>query len=100
MSNSKTLKILSFSFIYIISILYFTYASYISLSSLTAQIYLNEVSLITASKTSFNLFLIYTYEYLIYSLLMLINYLFYKHKCIKTLFIINSIILIIIKKSI
>ena len=94
--KNDILKTLFISLIFIIPLIFFTYSGYTSISAFAAGIISGTNSLDEIAKTTYNLFLSFTYEYLIYTIFMLINYLLYKKKHLKTLFIINTIFLIII----
>ncbi len=96
MKKEKILKIIFIVILAIVPILFFTYAGYTSIMALAAEISTNKNSLIIATRNAFNLFISYTEEYLVYTLLMFLNYILYKKKCSKTLLIINSIFLIIL----
>ena len=95
LNKKRVLTLISFITLYVISILYFTYAGYISISALTASIY-TENNLINASHSAFALFLSFTYEYLVFSVIMVLNYFLYKKRHKLPLLIINIIIFLIL----
>ncbi len=89
------IKTLILGILFLVPLIYFIYSAYVSISSLAASLYNNELIEI-AAKQSFNLFLMFSYEYFIYIILLILNYILYHQKCFKLLIIINSIILIFI----
>lgn len=89
--KNNIIKIIILSIIFIIPIIYFIYSAYISISSLAASI-INDMPIIDATKITFNLFLTFAWEYFIYLILLLVNYILYKKKHFKILLIINIIL--------
>ena len=81
MKKEKILKIIFIVILAIIPILFFTYAGYTSIMSLASEVSASTNPLIIATRNAFNLFISYTEEYLIYTLLMFLNYILYKKKC-------------------
>ncbi len=97
MNKDKIFKIIIITIILIVPIIYYWYAGYISIASYTAHIYdktINDSLLIEASKQSLELFTIFTKEYIIYLILLLLNYILYKKNLNKPLLIINGLIII------
>ena len=95
LNKKRFLPLFSYLFLYTTTIIYFIYASYISIASLTASFYI-DTDLLTSSNSSFSLFLSFTYEYLIYSIIMALNYYLYKKHHKLPLLIINSLIFLIL----
>lgn len=93
--KNNIVKIIVLSIIFIIPIIYFIYSAYISISSLAVSI-ISDMPVIDATKITFNLFLTFAWEYFIYLILLLVNYILYKKNHFKILLIINGILLGII----
>ena len=93
--KNNILKIIYLSIIFIVPIVYFIYAGYVSISSLTAEV-INNNDIIMASHNAYKYFLISTIEFFIYYVLLIIlNYILYLKKCFKSLLIINTIFFLI-----
>ena len=93
--KNNILKIIYLSIIFIVPIVYFMYAGYVSISSLTAEV-INNNDIIIASHNAYKYFLISTIEFFIYYVLLIIlNYILYLKKCFKSLLIINTIFFLI-----
>ena len=89
------------SSIFIIPLLFFLWASYISISSIGANLNVildltNEetTKIITILNNTWNVFKIMTYEYIIYCFLLILNYIFYKKKYKLLLLVFNAFVLI------
>ena len=92
--KNSIIKMLIIGIIFIIPILYFWYAGYITIAAYTAHIWIFEdVDLIETSQIMLNLFSHLVFEYFIYLILMLINYILYKKKLSSILLAINTFIL-------
>ena len=90
------------SSIFIVPLLFFLWASYISISSIGANLNVildltNEetTKIITILNNAWNVFKIMTYEYIIYCFFLILNYIFYKKKYKILLLVFNTIILIV-----
>lgn len=96
-SKDNIIKIILIAIILIVPIAFFWYAGYISIAAFAARLYnLNIVDnqLIEIAQLTLGVFTAFTKEYIIYLILLILNYIFYKKKMKKTLLIINSLILI------
>lgn len=89
--KNNIIKIILLSIIFIIPIIYFIYSADITIRSLATSI-INDMPIIDATKITINLFLTFAWEYLIYLILLLVNYILYKKKHFKILLIINIIL--------
>ena len=89
-------KTLFLGIIFVIPMLFFMYGAYISISFLAASSEIGNLTILDSAKEAFSLFLSYTYEYFIYIIIMIINYVLYKKKCVKSLFIINGLLVVIL----
>ncbi len=90
------------SSVFIVPLLFFLWAGYISISSVGAN--LNVILNLTKEETTeiismlnntWNVFKIMAYEYIIYCFLLILNYIFYKKKYKLLLLVFNLIVLII-----
>lgn len=89
-------KLIIFSFITIIPILFFYYSGLIVISSFIGLIQSNEnIHLVSEAKSIIELYNSYIIEYLIYILIMFVNYILYKKKFFIPLLIVNGIMLIL-----
>ena len=93
--KKRVLTLISLIFLYIVTILYFIYSAYISIASLTANVYVGE-ELLNSSRSAVSLFLSFTYEYLVFRVIMVLNYFLYKKRHKLPLLIINIIIFVIL----
>lgn len=96
-NKDNIIKMSLIAIILIVPIFFFWYAGYISIAAFTAHLYsLNIIDdqLIEISNSTLYVFTAFTKEYIIYLILLIINYILYKKKHIKPLLIINSLILI------
>lgn len=96
-SKDNIIKIILIAIILIVPIFFFWYAGYISIAAFTARLYsLNIVDdqLIEISQLTLGVLTAFTKEYIVYLILLILNYIFYKKKMKKILLIINSLILI------
>ena len=90
------------SSVFIIPLLFFLWVGYISLSSVGANLSVildltNEEAnkIISIINNTWHVFIIMTYEYIIYCFLLILNYIFYKKKYKILLLVLNIIILIV-----
>lgn len=87
--------VLMFS-VLIVPIIFFWYAGYISIAAFAARLFTEpNIDISNAARLTLNIYNNLTIEYIIYLLIMLINFILYKKKFKKTLYIISSIITII-----
>lgn len=93
MKKTLIIKILLLTLILIIPIVYFTYVNYIIISSYTASNIAGIASIEDNALKAFNLMGIYNLEYILYCLLIILNYFLYQKKCLKSLLITNITIL-------
>ena len=90
------------SSVIIVPLLFFLWVGYISISSVGANLNMilnlsNEetTKIISLLNNTWHVFKIMSYEYIIYSFLLILNYIFYKKKHKLLLLVINSVILIV-----
>ena len=76
MKKEKILKIIFIVILAIVPALFFIYAGYTSIMALASEVSANTNPLILATRNAFSLFISYTEEYLVYTLLMFLNYKF------------------------
>ena len=108
-TKNSILKAMLIGIILILPMIFFLWAGYVSLSALMAGIYantnlencLNLANLSTIDQTNlfiepWNLLKIYAFEYVIYSILFIINFILYKKNCKIILIVLNSLILVIL----
>lgn len=87
--------ILIFS-ILIVPIIFFWYAGYISIAAFAARLFIEpNIDISNAARLTLNIYNNLTIEYIIYLLIMFVNFILYKKRFKKTLFIISNIITII-----
>lgn len=87
--------ILIFS-ILIVPIIFFWYAGYISIAAFVARLFTEPTTdLVEAARLTLNIYNNFTIEYIIYLIVMLINFVLFKKKFKKTLLVISSIITIL-----
>lgn len=105
--KNSILKVILICIVLILPVIFFLWAGYVSLSALLAGIYTNSniekclANLSTSEQTTlfiepWNLLKIYAFEYIVYIIFFLINFIFYKKNCQKILIILNSLILVIL----
>ncbi len=95
-TKETILKTIFLSLILIIPVIYFIYSAYVSISSMAAGLYNNITTIDEIARQTFTLFLMFCYGYLMYILSLILNYILYKKKCLKTLFILNGLLLIVL----
>ena len=77
--------------------MFFGYATYVTISGFAANIFIFEdVDIIDLTQYTMQYFLSFIIEYLVYLVVMLINFCFYKKRYLKPLVILNILILSII----
>ena len=94
--KNTILKTIILSVILIIPLIYFVYSAYISISAFAAASYTGTLTIDEIAHNTLFLFLLYARMYLIYLIFMLVNYILYKKKCIKSLLILNGIFFLIV----
>ena len=95
--KDQLLKIIFIGLIFIVPILFFGYATYVTISGFAANIFIFEdVDIIDLTQYTMQYFLSFIIEYLVYLVVMLINFCFYKKRYLKPLVILNILILSII----
>ena len=90
------------SSVFIVPLLFFLWAGYISISSVGASLNVTldltkeeTAEIISMLNNTWNVFKIMAYEYIIYCFLLILNYIFYKKKYKLLLLVFNVIILIV-----
>ena len=100
--NEKIINYILLGSVFIVPLLFFLWIGYISISAVGANIHAtlkltneetNEILYIIIN--AWNTFKIMAYEYIIYCVLLILNYIFYKKKYKLLLLIFNIIILIV-----
>lgn len=87
--------ILIFS-ILIVPIIFFWYAGYVSIAAFAARLFTEpNIDISNVARLTLNIYNNLTIEYIIYLLIMFVNFILYKKRFKKTLFVISSIITII-----
>ena len=95
--KDNLIKVIIIGIIFVIPILFFWYAGYITIAAYTAHIWAFENSnLIETSHMMTNLFTSFVIEYFIYLIIIFINYILYNKKHTYILLVINTIILAIL----
>ena len=102
---SKSEKVINYVLLgsaFIVPLLFFLWVGHISIATVGANIHTtleltNEESneIISILNNAWNVFKIMTYEYIIYCVLLILNYIFYKKKYMLILLIFNVIILVV-----
>ena len=102
---SKSEKVINYVLLgsaFIVPLLFFLWVGHISIATVGANIHTtleltNEESneIISILNNAWNVFKIMTYEYIIYYVLLILNYIFYKKKYMLILLIFNVIILVV-----